>query len=76
MKEARPVLVVAHSSTNRILLCVALGTDLRDYRRRFVQGQANLTVLRWEAGDGPEDAKLLVGNDLAHLQGARDVPWG
>ncbi len=72
----RPILVVAHSSTNRILLCVALGTDLRDYRRRFVQGQANLTVLRWEAGDGPEDAKLLVGNDLAHLQGARDVPWG
>lgn len=72
----RPILVVAHSSTNRVLLCVALGTDLRDYRRRFVQGQANLTVLRWEADDGPEDAKLLVGNDLAHLQGPRDVPWG
>ena len=72
----RPILVVAHSSTNRVLLCVALGTDLRDYRKRFVQDQANLTVLRWETGDGPEDAKLLVGNDLAHLQGPRDVPWG
>jgi broad specificity phosphatase PhoE len=72
----RPILVVAHSSTNRILLCLALGTDLRDYRKRFVQGQANLTVLRWDAGDGPEDAKLVVANDLGHLRSPREVPWG
>jgi broad specificity phosphatase PhoE len=71
----RPILVVAHSTTNRVLLCVALGTDMRDYRKRFIQGQANLTVLRWEADDGPADAKLLVGNDLAHLRGPRDTPW-
>jgi broad specificity phosphatase PhoE len=71
----RPILVVAHSTTNRILLCIALGTDLRDYRRRFVQGQANLTVLRWEAGDAPEDAKALVINDLAHLRGPGQAPW-
>ena len=70
------MLAVAHSSTNRVLMCVALGTDLRDYRKRFVQAQANLTVLRWEAGDGPEDAKLLVANDLGHLRGANEVPWG
>ena len=72
----RPVLAVAHSSTNRVLMCVALGTDLRDYRKRFVQAQANLTVLRWEAGDGPEDAKLLVANDLGHLRAASELPWG
>jgi broad specificity phosphatase PhoE len=72
----RAVLAVAHSSTNRVLMCVALGTDLRDYRKRFVQAQANLTVLRWEAGDGPEDAKLLVANDLGHLRGASELPWG
>ncbi len=71
----RPILVVAHSSTNRVLMCIALGTDLRDYRKRFVQAQANLTVLRWEAGDGPEDAKLLVANDLGHLRGPRELPW-
>jgi broad specificity phosphatase PhoE len=71
----RPVLVVGHSSTNRILLCVALGTDIRDYRRRFVQGHANLTVLRWEAADGPGDGKLLVANDLAHLLPVDGVPW-
>jgi probable phosphoglycerate mutase len=71
----RPVLIVAHSSTNRVLMCVALGTDVRDYRRRFVQAQANLTVLRWDIGDGPEDAKLLVANDLGHLRGANELPW-
>lgn len=72
----RPILVVAHSSTNRILLCLAIGTDLRDYRRRFVQGQANLTALRWEVGDRPEDAKLLLLNDLSHLRGPNEAPWG
>jgi probable phosphoglycerate mutase len=71
----RPILVVGHSSTNRILLCIALGTDIRDYRRRFVQGQANLTVLRWDAGGGPGDGKLLVGNDLAHLLPVDGPPW-
>jgi broad specificity phosphatase PhoE len=71
----RPVLAVAHSSTNRVLMCHALGTDIRDYRKRFVQAQANLTVLRWEAGDGPSDAKLLVANDLGHLRAAGELPW-
>ena len=75
VQPARQVLVVAHSSTNRVLLCVALGTDVRDYRKRFVQSQANLTVLRWEASEGPEDAKLLVGNDLGHLHRAGRPPW-
>lgn len=72
----RPVLIVAHSSTNRILMCLALGTDVRDYRKRFVQDQANLTVLRWELGEGPADAKLLVANDLGHLRGPDRLPWG
>ncbi len=74
-QPARQVLVVAHSSTNRVLLCVALGTDVRDYRKRFVQSQANLTALRWEASEGPADAKLLVGNDLGHLHRAGLPPW-
>ena len=72
---ARQVLVVAHSSTNRVLMCVALGTDVRDYRKRFVQSQANLTVLRWEATESPEDAKLLVANDLGHLHRPDRLPW-
>jgi broad specificity phosphatase PhoE len=72
----RRVLVVGHATTNRILLSVALDTDLRGYRRRFEQGQANLTVLRWESSGAPEDATLLLLNDLAHLRGPRDTPWG
>ena len=71
----RPILAVGHSSTNRILMCVALGVGLRDYRRRFVQDQANLTVLRWADGDGAEDARLLVANDSAHLRGSGETPW-
>jgi len=74
-RPERPILVVAHSSTNRVLMCVALGVGLRDYRKRFVQDQANLTVLRWETADAPEDAKLLVMNDVAHLRAPTEVPW-
>jgi len=70
-----PVLVVAHSSTNRILVCLALGLPIREYRQRLVQGQANLTVLRFEHGDGPTDARLLLLNDLAHLRSADARPW-
>lgn len=71
----RRILAVGHGSANRILLCVALGTDLADYRRRFVQAQANLTVLRWDTDDGPEDARLQLSNDVAHLRGAHEAPW-
>jgi len=70
-----PVLAVGHSSTNRILMCVALGLPIREFRQRFVQGQANITVLRFEHGDGASDARLIVLNDTAHLQPAGTVPW-
>ena len=69
------VLVVAHSSTNRVLLCLALGVPLRDYRRRFVQAPANLTVLRFDRDRGV-GARLLVGNDVSHIRGIRGETWG
>ena len=68
-------LVVAHSTTNRVLLCVALGVPVRDYRRRFVQAPANLTVLRFPGGRA-DGAQLLVANDVAHVRGIRGVTWG
>ena len=71
-----PVLAVGHSSTNRILMCVALGLPIREFRQRFVQGQGNITVLRFEHGDGASDARLIVLNDTAHLQRPGHVPWG
>jgi broad specificity phosphatase PhoE len=72
----QPVLAIGHGSANRVLLCVALGVAVRDFRSRFVQGQTNLTVLRWALGANPDEAELLVANDLAHLRGASEVPWG
>ena len=68
----RCVLVVGHSTLNRILLAVALGVPVRDYRRRFRQDWLNLTVLRLdERGQG----LLLLANDTAHLRAAGTTPW-
>jgi broad specificity phosphatase PhoE len=72
----RRVLVVAHGTFNRILLCVALGLPVSDYRRRFVQDRTNLTVLRYEHDDTPDGAQLILGNDVGHLRAKREAPWG
>jgi probable phosphoglycerate mutase len=71
----RPVLAVAHSSLNRILVCVALGIAIREFRLRLQQSQANLTALRFEHGSGPGDARLILLNDLAHLRRPPRTPW-
>ena len=70
------ILVVAHGTLNRVLLCVALDIDLRGFRQRFIQGQCNLTVLAFADDAGPREGTLLVSNDLSHLRGANDLPWG
>lgn len=72
--DDRRLLVVAHSTTNRILLCVALGVPVRDYRKRFRQEPANLTVLRF-AGPRGSGAQLLLANDMAHVRGTRGATW-
>lgn len=68
------VLVVGHATVNRVLLAVCLGVPLRDYRRRFRQDWANLTVL---GVPGPADggAQLLVCNDVSHIRGIRGATW-
>jgi probable phosphoglycerate mutase len=72
----RPILAVAHSTLNRVLVCVATGIEVIEFRRRFSQDQANLTVLRFEHGVGPSDARILLLNDTAHLRAPGTVPWG
>ncbi|MGA2513348.1 MAG: histidine phosphatase family protein [Candidatus Limnocylindrales bacterium] len=72
----RRVLVVAHGTFNRILMCVALGVPVRDYRRRFIQDQTNLTVLRYERGDTADGVQLILANDVGHLRGPGEAPWG
>jgi probable phosphoglycerate mutase len=71
----RPVLAVAHSSLNRILVCVAADIPVNSYRQRLTQDPANLTVLRFEHGDGPADARLVTLNDTAHLERKGSGPW-
>jgi broad specificity phosphatase PhoE len=73
--ETPPVLAVAHSSLNRILVCVALDIPVREFRLRLQQGQVNLTALRFEHGVGPSDARLVLLNDLAHVRPAHATPW-
>jgi broad specificity phosphatase PhoE len=70
------VLAVGHGSLNRILLCVALDTDVRHFRQRFIQSQCNLTVLAFADDAGPRQGTLLLSNDTAHLRRSNDVPWG
>ena len=72
----RRVLVAGHGSVNRVLLCVALGIPVRDFRRRFVADRANLTVLRYEPGDAPDEAQLILCNDVSHLRVPGEAPWG
>ena len=72
----RRILVVAHGTLNRILLCVALGIPVGEYRRRFVQDRTNLTVLRYEHDDTPDGAQLILGNDVGHLRSKGEPPWG
>lgn len=69
----RTCVLVGHSSVNRVFLALVLDVPLPDYRRRFRQDWANLTVLEWpDRRSGPE---LVLGNDLSHTRGAVGVTW-
>lgn len=70
--QDRLVLVVGHSTVNRVLLASQLDSPLRDYRRRFRQDWTNLSVLRFMPGDGP---LLLLDNDVSHIKGTRGITW-
>jgi broad specificity phosphatase PhoE len=72
----RRVLVVAHGTLDRILISVALGSPIGDYRRRFIVDRVALTVLRYERDDGPDGAQLVLANDVAHLRASGQAPWG
>ena len=61
----RTVLLVGHSSINRVLLAAITDVPLADYRRRFLQDWANLTVLRWTDRDSGPLLALL--NDTSHV---------
>ncbi len=71
----RVVLAVAHATLNRVLLAVAMGLPVRDFRRRLSQGQANLTVVCWADGAAATAGRFLVLNDTSHLAAPGQAPW-
>jgi len=75
-EDGRRILVVAHSSVDRILCCVALGIPIRDFRRRFAVDPTSITVIRWRDGADPDGGELILLNDTTHLRRRGEVPWG
>jgi alpha-ribazole phosphatase len=57
------ILIVAHSGSLRVLLCVLLGIDIESWRR-FRLAPASLTVIE-NSGQQPV---LTLLNDVSHLQ--------
>jgi hypothetical protein len=52
-----------------------MGLPVGQYRRRFTQGQTNITVLRYPDGAAADAARLLVLNDLGHSSIPGSAPW-
>jgi len=57
------IVVVAHKTTNRLVIAHFLGIDPRGYRDRLGQRPACLNVLEFRSED---DAELLLLNDIGH----------
>ncbi len=56
-------LIVSHKTVHRLILCVTLGIDLTEYRRKFSMGNAALSALEYDG----ENFLLKLHNDKSHL---------
>ncbi len=61
--EGKSILVVAHKTTNRLLICQFLGLNPQQYRDKLAQRPACLNVLLFP---NPMEAQLLLLNDIGH----------
>ena len=61
--EGQTILVVAHKTTNRLLICKFLGLDPQQYRDKLAQRPACLNVLLFP---NENEAQLLLLNDIGH----------
>ena len=61
--DEQTILVVAHKTTNRLLICKFLGLDLQQYRDKLAQRPACLNVLLFP---NENEAQLLLLNDIGH----------
>ena len=61
--EGQTILVVAHKTTNRLLICKFMGLDPHQYREKLAQRPACLNVLMFP---NENEAQLLLLNDIGH----------
>ena len=61
--EGQTILVVAHKTTNRLLICKFMGLDSHQYREKLAQRPACLNVLMFP---NENEAQLLLLNDIGH----------
>ncbi|HEX7588928.1 MAG TPA: histidine phosphatase family protein [Anaerolineae bacterium] len=59
----KTILIVAHKTTNRLLICKFIGLDPSQYRERLAQRPACLNVLDFP---NENEAQLLLMNDISH----------
>lgn len=57
------IIVVAHKTTNRLLICYFLGLNPQFYREKLAQRPACLNVLQFP---NDKEAQLLLLNDIGH----------
>lgn len=61
--DGQTILVVAHKTTNRLLICKFMGLDPQQYRDKLAQRPACLNVLLFP---NENEAQLLLLNDIGH----------
>lgn len=68
------LVVVAHKTTNRLLICRAVGIEPRLYREKLAQRPACINILQFE---NENEAELLLLNDIGHyaMSPSPDYPY-
>lgn len=66
------IVVVAHKTTNRLLICHFVGIDPRLFRAKLAQRPACLNVLQFA---DENEAQLLLLNDISHYAMTPESDW-
>ncbi|HEY5983457.1 MAG TPA: histidine phosphatase family protein [Anaerolineales bacterium] len=61
--DGQTILVVAHETTNRLMICQFVGLNPAQYRNKLAQRPACLNVLEFPNAD---EAQLVLLNDVGH----------
>jgi broad specificity phosphatase PhoE len=61
--DGQTILVVAHETTNRLLICQFVGLNPAQYRSKLAQRPACLNLLQFPNAD---EAQLMLLNDIGH----------